>query len=454
VLYFAKGWRKIVLSERKEKTYISIHEFISSWEKEIYELTNLDYFSYLMINFIGNEIETGYLGRKQKIGQLHIESEDIGTLAFNIGDTLESFLEHNCFGDCTLSCPTKLHEKMNPEDIEFDSPQFHLFKYVKSDGLNKKQFFLTDLLNYVVLDTLYDFYNYEIGLDLDDSDIGLMQFADFITSIMEIFIETKGQQYLNNHKESASDLFEKLIQDSEQNWDDLLQPPFDDDIEDSEEWKMGEYQTAKLITEFLNQADQLDYHFENDERIIKYFRSYLEDYAGIDSVEEITFEDLEEFFIFWLIRETILETEIQPQAIRDTMSRFFKWLDLTKDINLNGPFSEVVQKHYQVFNDSIQITREYFANNSLIDGILASNDPEANVVSSLFTVDDISDNGFVRLRDLFLKDKYSNVQITLESDIKVLKGMIIDATIKPTMYGWRLINLDYVFPKSARAYLH
>jgi hypothetical protein len=291
-------------------------------------------------------------------------------------------------------------------------------------------------------------------LDLDDSDIGLMQFADFITSIMEIFIETKGQQYLNNHKESASDLFEKLIQDSEQNWDDLLQPPFDDDIEDSEEWKMGEYQTAKLITEFLNQADQLDYHFENDERIIKYFRSYLEDYAGIDSVEEITFEDLEEFFIFWLIRETILETEIQPQAIRDTMSRFFKWLDLTKDINLNGPFSEVVQKHYQVFNDSIQITREYFANNSLIDGILASNDPEANVVSSLFTVDDISDNGFVRLRDLFLKDKYSNVQITLESDIKVLKGMIIDATIKPTMYGWRLINLDYVFPKSARAYLH
>ena len=30
---------------------------------------------------------------------------------------------------------------------------------------------MTDILNYVVLDTLFDFYNYDIGLDIDLEDV-------------------------------------------------------------------------------------------------------------------------------------------------------------------------------------------------------------------------------------------------------------------------------------------
>ena len=104
------------MSERSEKTFISIHEFISSWEKEIYELTNLDYFAYHLINFLGNQIETVYFNKKEQTGYLQLDSEDIGTLAFNIGDSFASFLEHNCFGDCSLACPTNLNEKINPEE--------------------------------------------------------------------------------------------------------------------------------------------------------------------------------------------------------------------------------------------------------------------------------------------------------------------------------------------------
>jgi len=34
------------------------------------------------------------------------------------------------------------------------------------------------------------------------------------------------------------------------------------------------------------------------------------------------------------------------------------------------------------------------------------------------------------------------------------KGFIFEATIKPTGYGWRLLNLEYVFPRVAKPYLH
>ena len=80
------------MSEKSEKTYISIHEFISSWEKEIYELTNLDYFAYHLINFLGNQIETVYFNKKEQTGYLQLDSEDIGTLAFNIGDSFAFYI--------------------------------------------------------------------------------------------------------------------------------------------------------------------------------------------------------------------------------------------------------------------------------------------------------------------------------------------------------------------------
>ena len=96
------------MSTRFEKTYISVNEFVSSLEKEIYELTNLDYFTFLLINYLGYQIENEYFNKDNNTPYLLIDPEEIATLAFNIGDSFESFLENNCFGDCSLSCPTKL----------------------------------------------------------------------------------------------------------------------------------------------------------------------------------------------------------------------------------------------------------------------------------------------------------------------------------------------------------
>ena len=45
------------MAEKFEKTYISVNEFIESWEKELYELNYLDYFIFLLINKLGFQIE-------------------------------------------------------------------------------------------------------------------------------------------------------------------------------------------------------------------------------------------------------------------------------------------------------------------------------------------------------------------------------------------------------------
>ena len=442
------------MSERSEKTYISIHEFISSWEKEIYEFNYLDYFAFLLINSLGNQIEQYFNQNKSKTRYLYIEGEDVGTLAFNIGDTLESFFENNCLGDCNLSCPTRLHEKIDLNEIDYDNHHLHILQLVNNEEIDKKQFLLTDILNYVVLDTLFDFYNYEIGLDLDDSDMGLMHLADFITAQLEIFIETRGQQYLKSPKESAIELFERLVQDSEQDWNELLQAPIDDDPDDAEDWKTGKLLAANIIQEFLNHQNISDSQKEKLKKILNYFKNYLEEYAGIRHLEEVTKEDVEEFYTFWLVRETVLETELSPQYIKSSYHRFFKWLEISFDININQYFSAITDRHFNKVNQAVFTARSYFSENSIVDGILASNATDSRVVSGLFYIEEATANGLFRLRDIHFKNKYTNVQMNLPANLFDLKGMIIDAVIKPTTYGWRLINLEYVFPAAAKPYLH
>ena len=437
------------VSERFEKTYISVSEFVSSWEKEIYELNNLDYFTFLLINYLGYKIEHGFFNSDENSPYLKIDPEEIATLSFNIGDCFESFLENNCFGDCNLSCPTKLEDRVDPKQTELDQTHLNIIHIMSGTDLSKKQLLLTDILNYVVLDTLFDFYNYEIGLDLDDADIGLMQFADFITVILQKFVESKGQTLLSNPKEPASDLFENIIAESENDWDELP-PATYEEAEEKEEWKYGNLTVANVVQDYFLQSKNLD---PLSERILEHFQSYTDEYAGILQIDDFSKEDLEEFFLFWLLREISLEKEISSEHVKKTFESFFVWLELSRGFNLKKLYKEFIASSFSSFDRTLSTIRLYFENNSVINGILEANDPDDQIVDGFFQVEKVNRSGFLRLRDIHFRQTYLNVKINL-SDPLQLDGTILYASMKHTAYGWRIINLDYIFPAKAKPYLH
>ena len=437
------------MSTRFEKTYISVNEFVSSWEKEIYELTNLDYFTFLLINYLGYQIENEYFNKDNNTPYLLIDPEEIGTLAFNIGDSFESFLENNCFGDCSLSCPTKLSETISPDEIELKNSHLSIIQIINSDDLSKKQFLLTDILNYVVLDTLYDFYNYEIGLDLDDADIGLMQFADFITVILEKFVESRGQSLLKNPKEPAIGLFENILEESEYHWEDISEPDFEQG-EEREEWKYGNLSVNHIVQEYLGQATNIG---SIQRQLIEYFRAYANEYSGILQIDDFTKEDLEEFFLFWLLREISLDKIISGDQIKKTFEQFFIWLELSKSIDLKSTLDSLLSSNLPAIENTLKSSQLYFENNSLVSGILEANVADAQIIDGFFQVEKVSGNGFLRLRDIHFRQVYLNVKINLPEPVH-LKETIIDASIKFTAYGWRVIHLEYIFPLRAKPYLH
>jgi hypothetical protein len=148
-----------------------------------------------------------------------------------------------------------------------------------------------------------------------------------------------------------------------------------------------------------------------------------------------------------------LEREISSEQVKKTFEDFFIWLELSKGIDLKGLFEEFTAANFDIFDKILATVRLYFENNSLINGMLESNIPDDRIVDGFFQVDRVSKSGFLRLRDIHFRQTYLNVKINL-SELLQLEDTILYASIKHTAYGWRIINLDYIFPVQAKPYLH
>jgi hypothetical protein len=92
----------------------------------------------------------------------------------------------------------------------------------------------------------------------------------------------------------------------------------------------------------------------------------------------------------------------------------------------------------------------------MIDAIIESNACKSQIIEGFFQVDRIYKNGFVKLKDIHFKKEYLNVQMNLPKSRleQLVNESILDASLKTTAYGWRMVNLEYIFPKSAKSYLH
>jgi hypothetical protein len=170
-------------------------------------------------------------------------------------------------------------------------------------------------------------------------------------------------------------------------------------------------------------------------------------------IDEIEVEDLEEFFLFWLIREITFDTDLTPELIKESFYKFFKWLEISREVNLTDMFDRLMANHFEGIRNVLNCSRSYFYKNSLIEGIIQSNACGNQIVSGMFEIEKITKSGLIQIRDIHFNKKYLNVQININSPVPLISSTILSATIKPTAYGWRFVNIDYIFPQAAKPYL-
>ena len=440
------------MSEKYKKTYISAKEFVSSWEKEIYELTNLDYFIYLLINELGSRLEHDFFPQIDDEDLFYLKNEEIAAISFNIGDGLQLFLDKNCFNGCSLGCPNKLNKPFSRQEdqirIDFVTTEF--------DGLtasctNREDCLYHDVMNYVVLDALLDFYNYEMGVILHEKDRKLNKLATFIMEYVIQFIYRNGEKLLSNPNETATELFSRDLQRDEELWEEMLPDPDNDETDDADSWKVNHISVEVIFNSFEEEHGHLLNNLFS-QKLFGNFRKFLNEYLEVNRLDELEFEYIEEFFLLLLPQDFLMDT-VDFNELRVLFSALFEFIDQQVGTDLKENFDTFKTYELTEVERTLLITQKYQNKNPYINFLLSKEASKNELEEGYFEIIEKNDDRII-LRDVDLKNTYDNIDLGFLENEQIKLGDILHVQLNTDGNRWRLIFLELIFPASSKYFLY
>ncbi len=442
------------MAEQSKKTYITAREFVEAWEKEVYELNHLDYFIFLLINELASNIEYQYLTALKTNHPLYLYSEDVGALSFNIGDSLQLFLEKNCFGSCPLKCPSRLNENLDREEAQLRIGILSQFISSPDQCATKDECLYADLFSYVVLDSLIDFYNYEMNIIFNESDKRLLKFAEFVMDIIMQFFRSKGPELLKEPTEVASNQFVKWLDSEENLLTDLMeQKEEDNEYVEGDEWKYSHSSVHEVLERFSSdfRSDSTDH---SAEALINKFGEFLTDFLAIKKIDELHIEDIEEFFTVVLPNEMMLKEQYDLENVRVLFVRLVDYLEFNDLTDIREEYQKFANTTVPHLERTLRISVEYQKSHPLIQYLLNKDEQQnETVMEGFFEIKKIANNKAF-LEDIHLKARYKSVDISKLSVERLYRGDIIHGEIAPYHDVWTLSHIEMVYPAKAKFYLY
>jgi len=438
------------LADKYKKPHISAREFVDSWEKEIYELSNMDYFIFLLINTLASEIESQFFSRLNPASQLYLQSNDIGTLSFSIGDSLQLFFEENCFSACGLKCPANFDENV-PEEQRLSRLNIQTASPAKPQPCRSREECLYfDILNYVVFDSLLDFYSSEMSVSIGEENTEFIELAEAIMKILLAIIRNEGSRLLQEPGGLCGYLFDKLLKKDYDPWEErgLF---MDEEIDESEgeEWKDDSTGPQKVFSEYLQLKNSLN---ETDIILLKKFQDYIVEFLDICSIVELSIEDIKEFFTVAVVNESVLENNYSIGPAAAVFSDFYAYLDYNFKTEFKNQFEEFSRSMLPEIERAFNTAGLYKKKNPLIEHLLSADKSDPSLIDGFFEVCSIPE-GISELEDIHLKLRFPEVKLA-GIDIDSLKtGDVLHAQLIKKEDGWQLIHLEMIYPKSAKDFL-
>ncbi|MBD3225647.1 MAG: hypothetical protein GF313_13040 [Caldithrix sp.] len=441
------------MAEQSRKSYITAREFIEAWEKEIYELNNLDYFIYLLINELASSIELQYFVNITSKHLLYLNREDIGNLSFSIGDSLQVFLERNCFNSCPLQCPSNLNDPVNQEEEQIRNSMLLQFMQHPPQCKRKDECLYTDLLNYVVLDSLLDFYNYEMNIVLSENDKRLLKFAEFIMHIVINIIRKKGQDSLNEPKENASEKFSTMLYSDDNTLLNLFaDEPEDDEMVEGDEWKLSSNGVDAIIEEFkesydrINSDDGIDQIFDN-------FGEFITNFLAISKIDELHIEDIEEYFNVILLNDITVNEHVSLDDVKNAFLKFIEYLEFNDYASLVREYKQFIDTDFSDVERVLTISVDYQRKHPLVNYLLQESKNKEKSIEGFFEVKSVHNN-IAKLEDIHLKAAYRYVDVSKIGGQLLKQGDILHVELTYENHLWSVSHVLIVYPAKAKFYLY
>lgn|GEM_PF-5553137 len=448
------------MSQHYYKPFISAREFVESWDKEVYELTNLDYFIYLMINHLAHQLEKRFFIETRSDSGLFIDNENIGTLCFNIGDSFECFVEENGYGDFRLNHILDSNNSAMPakKDGEPLQKRLNSLRSFLTEGIIREKNFRIELMDHVILDTLLQFYFEEVGVEIDEEDFEIIELADFVEDILVEYIRKEGHALLDRPADSAIDRFEDLLGREEESrdepeWGD--ETKFAADVPEAE-WNRPYEDISVSVSKFINDrnvnAEDVAEFIAID---IEQFRDYLIEQADMRNVYDISEEHLLEFLSIWVVKHYAQEEVERIPRLFKTIARFINWLSDVYGVNHKKRFAMYYERLKTEVPRVINVLKQYLEDYNLFDVMMYRGDADIRQVSSFFEIGDFRSRTrhTLDLADMNYGGTIENVFLPSNAFIRLKQGDIIQATLIERENRWEVLELHFVFPRAAKTFI-
>ena len=440
------------MAEQFKKVYIPATEFVRAWEKEVYELTNLDYFIYLLMNSVADILEHDFFPNQHNVNEeFLLDKDEITSLSFLIGDSVQLFFEKNCFGVCPLNCPIQLNKKISTDELLSMGRLPENLQLGTRSCSNKEDCLKYDLLNFVLIDAIIDFYHFDLRLTADEGDAFLQDLIHFINNHIINLIKNEGHNFLLYPQENASALFENLLSSEDNEWNEF--DPWDESDFDPDEpdelWKLPSADLFTAIEEFKALQNTANLQSLTT---LELFGKFITAYIGALSVEDLTRDDLEEFLSVVLPTELASEDGIDFTKEMQTFKSFLNFVDYQYETNLVRTFEELNSD--DTLKDLLRtfaITQKFHKMHSYVEFQIspARNDP--SLIEGFFEVTGMQGSRYF-VEDIHLNDKYLVDLSALNTD-DIHAGDIFNMSLVADQDGWHAAWVECVFPRKSKFYL-
>jgi hypothetical protein len=435
------------MAEQFKKIYITAREFVASWEKEVYELNNMDYFIFILINQLGLYIRKDFFSDVDHKGELYLTDDEISALSFNIGDTLNFFMEKSCYNACPFRCPSHMKDVINPDEKYLREIFSDEDMIPNPSCRTKEDCFYMEVLNNVVLESLVDFYNYDKGVIFDVTDLDFYKFASIIVDQIVVLVTGKGVELLKKPFDNRSAIFEELLANTEDTWD--FRIDVDDEENETEIWKVEHLLIDKVIEEYRSiTVPVLKKHL----RILDKLKEFLVDFIGLRKITDVNDTDIQEFMAIHFFHDLVVEGEESAKGFIEEVLSFLQHVDYYYKLTLSSTFNSFMAEENDTIERIISVCKGYFSERSYVDFVLSNDYLDESIDEGFFELVDIKGQKYTFI-DIHLNQIYT-VMLEPNNNLFLRIGDILHAQlIEEENRSWRIVSLEMIYPHFSKVYL-
>ncbi len=436
------------MPEHSQKIYLSAQRFIDLWHKSAMEMTNLDFFIFKYVNYLGKSISDYLLLQRNVKIALSLNTEDSLHLAFILGKNLSVFLHRNCFGECSSRCVDNFMHRKDNSQIRFPggktNPVTNRLNVPKG-----RECFYFGIMNSVILNGITSFFNYDPNGDIGEGNLAMVDLADFLLDRSMDFIFTSGANLLENPDLKAINRFTEIIETKASGNEPLnLTAPFKTDD------KSPSLPVRSLIKSFSENMVNTTGRAASASSL-HLIETYLLNALPQQNMAFLDHTHLQEFMSYKIIMQLAFDSDKKLISVFNTLDKFIEWLYNNYKIDLRNDFRYLNRKLKLSCRRVIRAYNVFHENIDLFMLLLFKNRHFAETTYGWFQIEKINRkiNGILTISDI--KNPDFIVEIPLGNFVLIYldRKDLLELTLYEENGNWKIIEIHNIFPQMARPFI-